>query len=152
MKYRRSADRRPRFTKRALREFSRSDGSRVEMAAPAWLVEGFERAPVNRSQTAVGVESAWAMGSPWLGLGGLGTVCIYAISVNTEYMCMTNRPLGRPTKKPQDRPFQMRVSEEFLRTVDDWRRGQSDLPSRAEAIRRMVELAAKMKRKPEADH
>jgi hypothetical protein len=65
---------------------------------------------------------------------------------------MTSRPRGRPTKKPQDRPFQMRVSEEFLRTVDDWRRGQSDLPSRAEAIRRMVELAAKMKRKPEADH
>ena len=78
--------------------------------------------------------------------------CIYAISVNTEYIYMTNRPRGRPTKKPQDRPFQMRVSEEFLRTVDDWRRGQSDLPSRAEAIRRIVELAAKMKRMPEADH
>jgi len=46
----------------------------------------------------------------------------------------------------------MRVSEDFLRTVDDWRRGQIDLPSRAEAIRRMVELAAKMKRKPDADH
>jgi hypothetical protein len=43
----------------------------------------------------------------------------------------------------------MRVSEQFLQTVDDWRRGQIDLPSRAEAIRRMVELAAKMKRKPE---
>jgi hypothetical protein len=43
----------------------------------------------------------------------------------------------------------MRVSDDFLRTVDDWRRGQIDLPSRAEAIRRMVELAAKMKKKPE---
>jgi hypothetical protein len=41
----------------------------------------------------------------------------------------------------------MRVSEEFLRAVDDWRRGQIDLPSRAEAIRRMVELAAKMKKR-----
>jgi hypothetical protein len=30
------------------------------------------------------------------------------------------------------------------RTVDDWRRSQTDLPSRAEAIRRMVELAATM--------
>ena len=28
----------------------------------------------------------------------------------------------------------MRVSEEFLRMVDDWRRRQKDLPSRAEAI------------------
>jgi hypothetical protein len=45
----------------------------------------------------------------------------------------------------------MRVSEDFLRTVDDWRRYQIDLPSRAEAIRRMVELAAKMKKKPDSD-
>jgi hypothetical protein len=46
----------------------------------------------------------------------------------------------------------MRVSEAFLRTVDDWRRGQIDVPSRAEAIRRMVEIAAKMQKKPAADH
>jgi hypothetical protein len=65
---------------------------------------------------------------------------------------MTNRPRGRPTNSAQDRLFQMRVSEGFLRTVDDWRRNQIDLPSRAEAIRRMVELAAKMKRKPDSDH
>ena len=66
---------------------------------------------------------------------------------------MTNKnpPRGRPPRRTQDRPFQMRVSEHFLRTVDDWRRGQTDLPSRAEAIRRMVELAAKMKRKPETN-
>ena len=36
--------------------------------------------------------------------------------------------------------------------VDDWRRGQVDLPSRAEAIRRMVELAAKVKKKSDVDH
>ena len=64
---------------------------------------------------------------------------------------MTTRPRGRPTKKAQDRPFQMRVSDDFFRTVDEWRRGQADLPSRAEAIRRMVELAAKMKKKPQSD-
>ena len=64
---------------------------------------------------------------------------------------MTNRPRGRPTKKAQDRPFQMRASDDFFRTVDEWRRGQADLPSRAEAIRRMVELAAKMKKKPQSD-
>ena len=64
---------------------------------------------------------------------------------------MTNRPRGRPTKKAQDRPFQMRVSDDFFRTVDEWRRGQADLPSRAEAIRRMVELAGKMKKKPQSD-
>jgi hypothetical protein len=37
------------------------------------------------------------------------------------------------------RPFQMRVSPEWLAILDDWRRKQSDLPSRAEAIRRLVE-------------
>ena len=64
---------------------------------------------------------------------------------------MTKRPRGRPSSRTQDRPFQMRVSEAFLRTVDDWRRDQVDLPSRAEAIRRMVELAAKMKKKPDSN-
>ena len=64
---------------------------------------------------------------------------------------MIKRPRGRPPGRTQDRPFQMRVSETFLRTVDDWRRGQIDLPSRAEAIRRMVEQAAKTKKKPDSD-
>jgi hypothetical protein len=68
---------------------------------------------------------------------------------------MANNPRsrGRPRKRTtQDRPFQMRVSEEFLRMVDDWRRSQVDLPSRAEAIRRLVELATKIKKKPDTDH
>jgi len=34
--------------------------------------------------------------------------------------------------------IQMRVSDEFLRLVDEWRRAQPDLPSRSEAIRRLV--------------
>jgi hypothetical protein len=42
-----------------------------------------------------------------------------------------------------DRPFQMRASEEWLKQIDDWRRKQPDLPSRAEAIRRLVEKALK---------
>jgi hypothetical protein len=60
-----------------------------------------------------------------------------------------HRQSGTPL--PQDHLFQMRVSEQFLQTVDDWRRSQTDLPSRAEAIRRLVELATKIKKKPEAD-
>ena len=77
-----------------------------------------------------------------------------AYNVNTlnANMTKTRRPRGRPMGRAQDRPFQMRVSEAFLRTVDEWRRGQIDLPSRAEAIRRMVELASKVKKKTEADH
>lgn len=35
--------------------------------------------------------------------------------------------------------FQMRTSPEFIASLDDWRRRQADLPSRAESIRRLVE-------------
>jgi hypothetical protein len=45
----------------------------------------------------------------------------------------------------------MRVSENFLRMVDDWRRLQSDIPSRAEAIRRLVELGTKITTKSDRD-
>lgn len=38
----------------------------------------------------------------------------------------------------KDKHFQMRVSQDFLDLIDDFRREQADLPSRAEAIRRMV--------------
>jgi hypothetical protein len=61
-------------------------------------------------------------------------------------MAKKSRPRGR-----QDRPFQMRVSEGFLRMVDDWRRVQTDIPSRAEAIRRLVELGTTVKKKPDID-
>ena len=37
----------------------------------------------------------------------------------------------------------MRVEREFLAALDEWRRAQSDLPSRSEAIRRLVESALK---------
>ena len=35
--------------------------------------------------------------------------------------------------------FEMRVPVSFLKTIDDWRRKQRDLPPRAEAICRLVE-------------
>jgi hypothetical protein len=46
--------------------------------------------------------------------------------------------MGRPPGRIQDRPFQMRLSGEFLERLDEWRRKQPDLPSRAEAIRRLT--------------
>lgn len=63
------------------------------------------------------------------------------MQVNTKIMA-TIRP-GRPSGRTQDRPFQMRVTEEFVKKLDDWRRKQPDLPSRAEAIRRLVEAGLK---------
>jgi hypothetical protein len=86
-----------------------------------------------------------------IGLHRTYTFDVFVSIQNLQKMISGDRPRGRPSKRPQDRPFQMRVSEQFLRTVDDWRRGQTDLPSRAEAIRRLVELATKIKKKPDAD-
>jgi hypothetical protein len=37
-----------------------------------------------------------------------------------------------------DKQFQMRVSDEFVEKIDEWRRSQADIPGRAEAIRRLV--------------
>lgn len=39
-----------------------------------------------------------------------------------------------------------RWHDDALASIDEWRRKQPDLPSRAEAIRRLVEMALKGKR------
>jgi hypothetical protein len=44
------------------------------------------------------------------------------------------------SEEEQSERFQMRVAPSFFRAIDEWRRKQPDLPSRAEAIRRLVEL------------
>jgi hypothetical protein len=59
--------------------------------------------------------------------------------------------------EPNDRLFQMRVSEGFLHALDAWRRQQPDLPPRAEAIRRLVEIGiantpAKRRAEPDSPH
>jgi hypothetical protein len=56
-----------------------------------------------------------------------------------------NTFMGRPPGRVQNTPFQMRASPEFLKSVDKWRAKQEDKPSRAEAIRRLVELGLKAK-------
>lgn len=50
-------------------------------------------------------------------------------------------------EKEQDQFLHMRVNAEFWDWVDSWRREQSDIPVRSEAVRRMVRLAASMRRK-----
>jgi metal-responsive CopG/Arc/MetJ family transcriptional regulator len=41
--------------------------------------------------------------------------------------------------------YELRIPTDFFKEVDAWRRKQDDLPSRAEAIRRLVELGLKVK-------
>ena len=40
----------------------------------------------------------------------------------------------------QSIPIMVRLSPDQVRAVDDWRQRQEDLPSRAEAIRRLVDF------------
>jgi hypothetical protein len=44
--------------------------------------------------------------------------------------------------------FEMRVDPQMWARIDEWRRRQPDLPSRAEAIRRLVEAALGPKKRP----
>ncbi len=44
---------------------------------------------------------------------------------------------------PKTERFEMRAPTDLLRSVDDWRRQQPDLPSRSEAIRRLIEAGLK---------
>jgi uncharacterized protein len=43
--------------------------------------------------------------------------------------------------------FEMRLDVESVERIDEWRRKEPDLPSRAEAIRRLVDLGLQVKRK-----
>ena len=41
----------------------------------------------------------------------------------------------------------VRVQPHVAKAIDDWRRGQEDLPNRPEAIRRLIDLGLKAKGK-----
>ena len=48
---------------------------------------------------------------------------------------------SRAMEEEKTERFEMRVPRSFLISVDEWRRKQPDLPTRSEAIRRLVEKA-----------
>jgi hypothetical protein len=54
---------------------------------------------------------------------------------------------GKPPGVRKGRPFMMRVDDEFIAKVDEFRRMQADLPDRTDAIRRMVDMAVSKGRK-----
>jgi hypothetical protein len=62
-------------------------------------------------------------------------------SVNTIITRMQKKVGRPPSQMPPYRPFQMKVPDSFLTMIDDWRRLQPDVPSRAEAIRRLCAKA-----------
>lgn len=45
------------------------------------------------------------------------------------------------TEKPKkEARLEMRVDESWLKRIDDWRRKQDEIPSRAEALRRLTDI------------
>jgi hypothetical protein len=57
------------------------------------------------------------------------------------YITRMTQGMARPTDDPKQTTLQMRVSASYLKSIDDWRRRQPDLPSRSEAIRRLTAIA-----------
>ena len=62
-------------------------------------------------------------------------MCVFCQHTHYKRYMMT---MAEP-KREHDRVFQMRVSDSFVDAVDGWRRVQQDLPSRAEAVRRLIQ-------------
>lgn len=56
--------------------------------------------------------------------------CVSPIPMRAERMSTDHLLLNR---------FEMRATDSWLHRVDEWRRHQKDMPSRSEAIRRLVE-------------
>jgi hypothetical protein len=67
--------------------------------------------------------------------------------MNKSIKGTTKKRRGRPATTGKGTQIGMRWQEAQLSDIDEWRRKQADLPSRAEAIRRLCELALKAKSK-----
>jgi hypothetical protein len=83
-----------------------------------------------------------------LELGGKGKLPSGSISWYHEAMAKSTRDTTKshkPRPKGTGEPVMVRLQPELAAPLDDWRRQQQDLPSRAEAIRRLVELGLKAK-------
>ena len=52
------------------------------------------------------------------------------------------------TDEPHSTRVHLMMSASELQAIHDWRRRQGDLPARAEAIRRLIQLGLKAKNSP----
>jgi metal-responsive CopG/Arc/MetJ family transcriptional regulator len=60
---------------------------------------------------------------------------------------MERKKRGRPVVTGTDPVTAMRLPPDLLAALDDWRRQQPDLPTRSEAIRRILRQALKFPKK-----
>jgi metal-responsive CopG/Arc/MetJ family transcriptional regulator len=56
----------------------------------------------------------------------------------------------RPTSDPKPHQLQLRCSDEYLASIDEWRAKQRPIPSRSEAIRQLTQIALGKAAKPKS--
>jgi hypothetical protein len=76
-----------------------------------------------------------------------GPICFWYHKNMQASIHGTTKKRGRPKTTGAGTQIGMRWQAATLEAIDEWRRQQPDLPSRSEAIRRLVEQALKGKRK-----
>jgi hypothetical protein len=62
-----------------------------------------------------------------------------------ESIPVNAKKAGRPAGRDFPVSVQLRLTEAQANAIDNWRRAETDIPSRSEAIRRLVEEALKAK-------
>jgi hypothetical protein len=75
-------------------------------------------------------------------LARLAILCHYKFMTSTINNIKKSKR-GRPTIESE--AVTVRMAVDVLKTLDDWRRKQADLPGRPEAIRRLVEIGLSKK-------
>src|ERR1700730_3924886 len=116
---------------------------------------GFRR-PLARHQLANCRSNALSLShglSPWLGLGPVArlqpcrrpAVLCTRITMGKQEKSV-HKKRGRPPGRRYGETIPMRLSPELKDKVDLWANRQPDKPSRSEALRRLVEMALKLKR------
>jgi len=80
------------------------------------------------------------MDDPWLELGR-GRRC----NRRPRLLYCHNSKLVAISQMAEYPQIGVRVDDDLLKRLDDWRRKQEDVPTRPEAIRRLMELGLKVK-------
>ena len=92
----------------------------------------------------------WISTPVWLGLEPRESRKLPLGLLSCFHECM-NKTSRVNVKTPQKRApvtgelVGVRIQPDMAKQIDDWRRGQTDLPGRPEAIRRLVEIGLKKK-------
>lgn len=69
----------------------------------------------------------------------VGLFTCYTEALHDVKRRVTRNVMARETNLPHH--IQLRLSESLARRIDDWRRTSSDIPTRSEAIRRLLDSA-----------